>query len=299
MAHQHTHPSQPTEPCILLFGSLSLTFDDAAFAEVRKAIVENDENAWLFGVVSRLSQDLETILSKLPSLQLSGLQARKELADLQEALIHGRPLHLAFPLHNAILIPLVVIDQLCQYAGFVRQKSSCRNGVSKSWPTHSSGTEILGLCTGILSSFAASSARSWDDFRKYGAAAIRVGLLIGLAIDSQDAASGGGRWRSLSVAWSGERGDEQLKRVLQDFDEVASISFTVAVCNIRHQINLTPCPGLRVSLLRQMPEHSHHIAGFSAEFGLKAQSRWVRSNRNWTLWSLPRSSAKCQHPRRT
>jgi hypothetical protein len=233
MAYPHSYPSQPPELCILLFGSLSLTFDDTAFAEVRKTIVENDENAWLFDVLSRLSQDLETILSKLPSLRSSDNQARKELADLQEALIHGRPLHLAFPLHNTILIPLGVIHQLSQYTVFVRQKNGCTNGESESWPTHTSGTEILGLCTGVLSSFAVSSARSWDDFRKYGAAAIRLGLLIGLAIDSQDAASKRGRSRSLSVAWSEERGGEQLQRILLDFEEVASIFLTIAECIIR------------------------------------------------------------------
>jgi hypothetical protein len=290
MAHPNTYPSQPPELCILLFGSLSLTFDDAAFAEVRKTIVENDENAWLFDVVSRLSQDLEIILSKLPLLRSSDIQARKELADLQEAFVHGRPLHLAFPLHNAILIPLGVIDQLSQYTVFVRQKNGCKNGESESWPTHTSGTKVLGLCTGVLSSFAVSSASSWDDFRKYGAAAIRLGLLIGLAIDSQDAASRRGRSRSLSVAWSEERGGEQLQRILLDFEEVASIFLTIAECFIRRQTDLTPFLGICVSLLRQMQEHSYHVTGFSAKSGSETQSCWIRSNRDWTLWSFPFSS---------
>nr|WHS04491.1 polyketide synthase [Phaeosphaeriaceae sp. CF-150626] len=220
MADQNTNPPHGhTEPCIYLFGSLSLAFDAAAFAQLRKVVVEDDNNVWLLDVVSQLSQDLELILSALPSLQTTGPRARQELADLREAFTGGRPLDLPFPLPNTVLIPLVVIDQLSQYAAFARQKSVDRDDEPDNWPADDSDTEIMGLCTGTLSSFVVSSAQSWDDFRKYGAAAIRLGLLVGLVIDSQDAASGSGRSRSLSVAWSREQGDKELQRVLQDFNE--------------------------------------------------------------------------------
>jgi hypothetical protein len=223
MAHQHSIPTQGlSETSILLFGSLSLAFDAATFAQVRKTVIENDHNAWIIETIRHLAKDLEAILSALPSVQSFGDQARRELADLQEAFTQGRPLDLPSPLPNTVLIPLVVIDQLSQYAAFVRQQSNGAHGESGTWLAQDRDAEIIGLCTGALSSFAVSSATSWDDFRTHGAAAIRLGLLVGLVIDSQDAAFGGGRSRSFSVAWSREQGDEELQRVLQEFDEASS-----------------------------------------------------------------------------
>ncbi|KAF2134747.1 putative polyketide synthase [Dothidotthia symphoricarpi CBS 119687] len=220
MADRTTNsPHGQAEPSILLFGSLALSFDDSALAQVRKSVVDNDNNTWLVDVVRQLPQDCERISSELPSLYNSGALACKQLADLQEAFHTGRPLDTTFPLPNALLIPLVVIDQLTQYAAFVRHSNIDRDGGLDDWPTSKNETETLGLCTGILSSFAVSSAHSMNEFRRYGAAAVRLGMLVGLVVDSQDAAFEGGRSRSLSVAWSAERGGEELEEILEDFDE--------------------------------------------------------------------------------
>ncbi|CBX99433.1 predicted protein [Plenodomus lingam JN3] len=215
-------PRRRPERCIHLFGSLSLSFDAAAFAQVRSAVLEDDKHAWLVDVVRQLPQTLESILLEVASLHESSHVAREQLADLHGAVMGGRPLDMALPLPNSVLIPLVVIDQLSQYASFAREIGVQRGSRRDDWPRSNRDTQSLGLCTGILSAIAVSTARSWAEFQQNGAAAVRLGLLIGLVVDSQDAALGGGRWRSLSVAWSGKQGEEELQGILVDYEEVSS-----------------------------------------------------------------------------
>ena len=233
MANQDNNkPQRDSERCVFLFGSLSLSFDALAFAQVRKAIANDERNSWLVNAARQLPQDLETILSGLHSLNNSNTRARKQLADLHNAIIGGRPLDTPFPLPNTVLIPLVVIEQLSQYADFARQKGDERSGTPDGWPAIEADTKSLGLCTGNLAAFAASIARSWGDFQKYGAAAVRLGLLVGLVIDSQDEAFDSRRWRSLSVAWIGSQGGEELQRILPEFDEVMLFPVEhVSVCS--------------------------------------------------------------------
>jgi hypothetical protein len=228
MADQHNNlPQQHQERSILLFGSLSLSFNASSFAQVRRTVIEDDDNAWVVDAVRQLPQDLEVVLSSLPIHENYGTLARKQVTELQEAFIEGRPLDIPVPLPNAVLIPLVVIDQLSQYAAFARRRSAGSVGISNSWATSKINSSTMGLCTGVLSSFVVSSANSWDDFRKYGAAAIRLGMLAGLVVDIQDAAFGGGRSRSLTVAWSREQELGELQRVLQEFDEVNTFPSTM------------------------------------------------------------------------
>ncbi|KAI1074642.1 putative polyketide synthase [Whalleya microplaca] len=204
-------------PSILLFGSLALSLDTSAFEHVRKAVIESDENAWLADVVRTLPQNYEIAISALPVLQSSGNFARKQLDDLSEAFNADRPLDTAFPLPNTLLIPLVVIAQLTQYAGFLRQTSLKEDSRGDVWDVNN--RETLGLCTGLLAAFAVSSAHNADELQRYGAAAVRLGMLIGLVVDSQDAAPGRGRSKSLSAAWSSAKIREEMTRILNDLDE--------------------------------------------------------------------------------
>ncbi|KAI5861144.1 putative polyketide synthase [Durotheca rogersii] len=207
---------QSSGPDTLLFGSLALSFDASTFQQVRKAVIESDESAWLADVVRTLPRDCDAILSGIPGLQASVATARSQVTDLSDAFTTGRLPETPFPLPNALLIPLVTINQLALYADFVQQASLGNDG-ENAWVSHRRQT--LGLCTGLLSAFAASSARNAEEFRRYGAAAVRLALLVGLVIDNQDALSGKGRYRSLSAAWSPNGGQEEMIKILKDSEE--------------------------------------------------------------------------------
>lgn len=204
---------------LLLWGSLALSFDAASFEHLRKTVLGNDDITWLADALKSLPQACETALSALPSLHRpTWSYTIKHLADLNEAFATGRPLDAALPLPNTLLIPLVVVAQLAQYAELMRQTSPADGDES----VRIYNGEALGLCTGLLGAFAASSAHNMDELRRYGANAVRLGLLVGLAVDGQDEASASGRSRSLSVAWSSAEGHREMIRIVKDSPDVRS-----------------------------------------------------------------------------
>jgi hypothetical protein len=139
------------------------------------------------------------------------------LADLNSAFTTGRPLEANLPLTNTLLIPLVVIAQLAQYVEFLRQ-TDAKDG-NGSISVHNA--ETLGLCTGLLSAFAASSAHNINDLRRYGAAAVRLGLLVGLVVDGQDMASAKGQSRSLTAVWGSIEEYQEMMRIVNESPNVS------------------------------------------------------------------------------
>lgn len=260
MAHRSNFNKQQPSPSaserqevedssLLVFGSLALSFDQAAFIRVRQTVTENDENTWLRNnVVERLAATCATARSAFGGQNGGDVVdaatwevARRDFAELAEAFrTPTRPLGVPFPLSNALLIPLVVIDQLTQYAAFVRPQHQQEHGHNEQYEEEerqnheqqekhgtsrsawlSGNVETLGLCTGLLSAFAAAAAHNWDEFRKYGAAAVRIGMLVGVVIDSQARASGAGKQpRSLSVAWGSSIARDELTTILNEYPEV-------------------------------------------------------------------------------
>ncbi|KAF4334019.1 polyketide synthase [Fusarium beomiforme] len=202
---------------LLLFGSLPLSFDISSLNDLRKHLTEVEDNSWIIDTLLDLPHECEKALSAVRSLnQASGRLACRQLADLCEYFRTGRALDSSFPLSNTLLIPIAVAAQLAQYAEFMSRQSS---GESDGWSEALAGMETIGLCTGMLSAFAVSGSQNMEALRQYGAAAIRLGLLIGLVVDGFDAGSARGRYKSISVAWASAEGRERLERVLADFDK--------------------------------------------------------------------------------
>ncbi|KAI6085568.1 hypothetical protein F4821DRAFT_149184 [Hypoxylon rubiginosum] len=200
-------------PTILLFGPLALSFDETAFAQVRKTVVENEEFRWVLDTVSEFPQIWKSLTTSIPSLQsASGL---KQLEDLADALRTGRQLETCFPLPNKLLIPLIIVSHLTQYATFVR--SNAEGEQVDPFSSAKSDKETLGLCTGLLSAFAVSCAGSRKQFEKYGAVSIRLAMLIGTVVDAQDDATEPSK--SLSAAWSSAESGEELQRIIKSYPE--------------------------------------------------------------------------------
>ncbi|KAI1395083.1 hypothetical protein F4819DRAFT_479568 [Hypoxylon fuscum] len=195
-------------PTILLFGPLALSFDEAAFTQLRKTVAENEEFRWVLDTVSEFPQIWKSLTTSIPSLQsTSGL---KQLEDLADAFRSGRQLETPFPLPNKLLIPLVIVSHLTQYATFVRNSTE-GFGAAKL------DKETLGLCTGLLSAFAVASTGSSEQFKKYGAVAVRLAMLIGTVVDAQDEATEPSK--SLSAAWNSAQSGEELQRIIKTFPE--------------------------------------------------------------------------------
>ena len=201
-----------SEPMTLLFSSLSLNFDEKAFKQLRKIIIECDENKWISDLIRDLPKVWATITTALPKLQ--DKQKLEQLEHVHIAVQDGTQPKTQFPLPNTVLIPLVIISHLTQYTSLLRRSNVDISQISKS------DVETIGLCTGLLSSFAVASAADQEQFTKYGAVAVRLGMLIGMVIDAQDAASESGPSKSISAVWTSSETHDETLRILKDFPDV-------------------------------------------------------------------------------
>ncbi|KAK2043201.1 hypothetical protein LZ31DRAFT_595845 [Colletotrichum somersetense] len=222
-------------PSILLFGPLALDFDRTGLERLSKVVVGNTQYDWVLETLASLPECWETVTASVPSLKDSDPERKKQLRDLREAFQGSqRWSDTGYPLPNTLLVPLVVAYQITQYAAFINQKNE-RTGCDVA------NTETLGLCTGLLSAFAASSAGDNKELLiKYGAAAMRLGLLVGMVVDAQNSSE---PTKSLSVAWNSAEGSEEARRILAldefkgtyisvHFDETRA-TVTTAATNIR------------------------------------------------------------------
>ncbi|KAI0845061.1 hypothetical protein F5Y00DRAFT_273309 [Daldinia vernicosa] len=198
-------------PTILLFGPLALSFNEVSFARVRKTVADNDEFRWAIDTVSEFPQIWKSLTTFIPSLKTAS--ALDQLEDLSDAFRTGRPLETPFPLPNKLLIPLVVISHLTQYATVLCSRTEGQR--IDPFNTSRSDTETLGLCTGLLSAFAVSSTDNSEHFKKYAAVAVRLAMLIGIVIDAQDEVTEPSK--SLSAIWNSAGGGEEMQCIMESF----------------------------------------------------------------------------------
>ncbi|KAK4235914.1 hypothetical protein C8A03DRAFT_36206 [Achaetomium macrosporum] len=205
-------------PAVLVFGSLALSFDDDAFHGIRKAVAGTASLAWLSDALSGLADDCETVLAAIPNLKQADeqTQAREQLLDLRDALATGRSVracgedNVGGRLPNALLVPLVVASQLAQFVALLDHSDWTHEAF-----VQQGDRETVGLCTGLLAAFAVAASHSQSDMEKYGAAAVRLGMLVGLAADAIDAKKGPSK--SLSVGWNSAETHDAMMRTLEEF----------------------------------------------------------------------------------
>lgn len=195
---------------ILVFGSQALEFNEESAHQIRSALLERSELAWVSTVIKELSHHWDGLSEVVPTLNT--FPGSKHLKILDEWFRTGRFPDRSFPLANILLTPLVVIAQLIQYWEY-----QSIVGVNHA------ANETLGLCTGLLTAVAASSSTNPSQLRKYGGVAIRLAMAIGAVVDAQDTdEDDAGIWSSLSVAWNSPDRQEELLKILERHPEVSS-----------------------------------------------------------------------------
>lgn len=205
-------------PLVLLFGPLELSFDSVAFNQIRETVLKVEDHHWILDVIIELPYCWRIVTNDLLNLQAGpGL---KHLEHLKRAFLTENPLEMAFPLSNTVLIPLIVICHLIQYVGFLKSTGVELDERVDLFAASRRGRETLGFCTGLLSAFAISGTDSKEDLCKFGAAAVRLGMLIGMVVDARDADSELGTSKSLSTAWNSVDRREKMLHILKDFPGV-------------------------------------------------------------------------------
>lgn len=227
-------------PTLLLFGPLALSFDAGAFAHLRKTAAESD-HSWMLEVVAELPQCWDAVAA---AVGVRGAAGREKLEDVQVAFQTGRPLETAFPLPNKMLVPLVVMAQLLQYAAFLRRTSAETDGRVDPFAAaaaRTSGMETLGFCTGLLSAFAVSSAGSAKQFAQYCAVAVKLGMVAGMVADGDlgGTSTEMEAYRAIGTEWDSAEGLEEMMGMLKEFPEVSK---TTKQTDTQTQTQLTSDP---------------------------------------------------------
>jgi hypothetical protein len=202
-------------------------------------VLGREDHNWILETIAALPQCWKTITEAFPSFQAGpGL---KQLEDLNTAFEIGK-LDTPFPLPNILLSPLTIISHLIQYSKYLELMSIDIDKRIDLYASSKDDKETLGFCIGLLSAMAVASSRNEEQFRKYGAAAIRLGILIGIIVDEQQVSSKIGGSKSLSVAWNSLQGGEEMSKVLKSYPEVRKCA----------------SPGVHFGELRQEPSHANN-----------------------------------------
>lgn len=207
-------------PVVLLFGPLELSLDSVAFTHIRETVVTIEDHHWILDIIAELPHCWKIVTNDLPNLQAG--RGLEHLEHLKRAFLTESPLAIAFPLSNTVLIPLVVIFHLTQYVALLKSTRVELDEHVDLFAASKRDSETLGFCTGLLSAFAISSTDRKEDFCKFGAAVVRLGMLIGMVVDARDADSELGTHKSLSTAWNSVEKGEMMLRILKDFPGVGN-----------------------------------------------------------------------------
>ncbi|MCJ1378978.1 hypothetical protein MMC17_002077 [Xylographa soralifera] len=204
---------------LFLFGPQALSFDEDAFRHLRSTAMKTEDHRWILDTVAGLPNCLESIYqgcSKLMPESRSGLSL---LEDLQNWFTTGTTSRAPLSLPNILLSPLVIITQLIQYTEYLKiLRPSLKEGEDL-YDLSAHKAETLGFCTGLLSALVVSSSTDRDSFEKFGAVAIRLGMLIGMTVDAQHEAEESGPSESLATIWRSAEEKQKMTDILGSFPE--------------------------------------------------------------------------------
>lgn len=221
MADRLAHPKHGNT--VLLYGPQALSFDQDAFLALKSILLGTEEHRWILDTLAEFPQCLEIVCKKFPKL-ITG-RTHKLIEDLNDWLrrdntsISSRD----FILTNTLLNPLVIISQLTQYTTYLKLSNPNSEKGQDIYAYSKQNKETLGFCTGLLSALAVSSSKNKEQFQKYGAVALRIGMLIGMVVDAQELSPVTGESKSLAVAWTSSKGGEEAIRILNKFPEVRNL----------------------------------------------------------------------------
>ncbi|KAL2847834.1 polyketide synthase [Aspergillus pseudoustus] len=189
------------QPRLLVFGPQAKAWTERNFSDLRAAILSSPNRLqWALEVIAELPSLWDDVSGKIPALQFSDASARlEELRTYFTTDEHPVP---SAPVSNLILTPLVVLLHLTQFAqtNFLDTMQEQRDSTT------------LGLCTGLLSALAVSASSKQEDLDKWGPVAVRLGLMVGGVVDSDDMKD---EAQSVTVTWSPGETTDKLHTVLE------------------------------------------------------------------------------------
>ena len=254
LAHQISGPSftmtratdASQEETVFLFGGHVLSQSKQSLDNLIRHLMDGPNANWIADTVADLPRYWDALNSKIPVVA-GAVPGPRLLAELNSWLREGLESHNLQEdeeLPNIVVGPLMVAIQLNQYWRYLEFQKL--NGLAGDVDLQaevvfhhtqkqlgSRKVKTLGFCAGLIGALAVSSSSNRSDFEKYGAVAVRMGMLIGAIIDAGekwDRDLGKGGSMSYATAWRGPKQAEDMDRIISDLwpDTYTAVRFDEA-----------------------------------------------------------------------
>lgn len=279
---------------LLLFGPQALSFTAESLQTLRKLLVEADDCKWLLEVVSELPTRWHELAKEFPKLER--IPGERLLNDLKRW-FHDDPdkgYKATSQLPNILLTPLVVLTQLAHFARYLSYSPPGASvHVDHLFRALAQGrVETVGLCTGLLSASAVSSASDAATFRQYGTVAVRLAMVIGALVDCQDGSDKlHGPSKSFALAWASPDMANDLVRVLDGFPEVRTACRVVLRVAKNQSLHKRSFAGVHFGAFRREPSNRNHCRGYRTPNAPDDQTEGHQGCRGETSGPLPQRRA--------
>ncbi|KAJ4147493.1 hypothetical protein LMH87_002006 [Akanthomyces muscarius] len=202
-------------PSLIVFGPLTAWSSPDDLKYLRAELSHRPLLAPIHEAISNLDalwSGMCQIESKLDALR--GQAAAKQLSEFFSGNSSGELL--CEESRNMTTIPLTIIAHIIQYISFLEGKGQSIDHSAVLGSAHSVGAQ--GLCVGLLSAVAVSSAMTKEEIGKLAASAIELGFCIGAFVDlDQHTVTDGTLYANLAVRWKSPMTLQSLGRFLTNY----------------------------------------------------------------------------------
>lgn len=192
----------------LVFGPQSLSFDCQIADRLHSQLSGDSRLYWIRDTLQDLSSIWQPLADGIPII--TQLDGEKHLRGLSGWLETGESKCLKWPLPNMVLTPLTVVLHLVEHQHRKKSKRQTQDS------DLGGSSEVIGLCTGLLTSSAFSFSSDEEQFKMNASAAIRLATLVGAVVDAEDLSrSETERAVSISVHWNPQDVSDTVEEVLE------------------------------------------------------------------------------------
>lgn len=259
-----------TGKTVLAFGSQALSTNREVLRSIQATISSTKELDWAKDVLQQLPTNLKDLGNDLPNLAQAQAIYHLQILSNWFGADASTDLDSFETLPNVIQTPLCVLHQLASYYNNVKQNNQTFHSLVD--------TEAVGFCTGLLAAAAVSLSSTPEELVHHASSSLRLAMIIGAAVDAQDAKQG--KHVSFSTAWKASSGMDTVKEIVKNHKDVSLTK------GMPHQYELNIIV-VHLGLLRQTQGNSYDADWRNGRHHDRAQQRRSCDHRNWSLREIP------------
>ncbi|KAI0973119.1 hypothetical protein F4678DRAFT_427984 [Xylaria arbuscula] len=259
---------------VFLFGGHVVTQTKESLNKNVQSLLDGPNSNWVMKTVAGLQEYWDLLTTKIPEVAstISSLHVPTTLGSWFRHNDEFGETSKDDKLPNSAVGPLLVaiqLDQYWRYLQFVRHGKGIPDHDDLQAELVASQKRqqqpiVLGFCVGLLGALAVSGSANRQDFERYGAAAMRIAMLVGAIIDARevwDKSLGKGKSISYATAWRGAKQHEDMTRIISAMypEAYVSVLFDEARATITTSERTAP------SLVRQLRAASLVVAEIGIE----------------------------------